>query len=156
MFTCSIIHATKRRVAGGLPCTPMLIPLSTPNRSFFCMISNSEPRTPDLLTKDLTPSVCYGVADTQTVRIDPGVGDVKLTDKACLTITPKQTTTYTLTAIGLGNESIRQQITVTVKRTEVSPRPPGKLELKNRILLSDWQRLISPHNFDTSRGSQSN
>jgi FecR protein len=45
-------------------------------------------------------SLCYGVDNATRVQIDPGIGEVPASAENCVVITPRETTTYTLTATG--------------------------------------------------------
>lgn len=55
--------------------------------------------TPGLIHRGQQTEICYGVANAQTVKIDPDLGrGVWPSVNRCIDITPKKTTTYTLTA----------------------------------------------------------
>lgn len=49
--------------------------------------------------------LCYGVEDAEAVRIEPEVEPLKPSLSRCVEVTPKQTTTYTLTAEGKGGRT---------------------------------------------------
>ena len=49
-------------------------------------------------------SLCYGVANAKTMRIEPKVGETWPSQSRCVEVSPKQDTTYTLVAEdGAGN-----------------------------------------------------
>lgn len=55
--------------------------------------------TPGLVHRGDQVEICYGVANAQTVKIEPDLGrSVWPSVNRCIDITPKKTTTYTLTA----------------------------------------------------------
>lgn len=61
-------------------------------------------------------SICYKVANAQSVRIDP-IGYSKLSGASagCTTAQLKQTTTYTITALGAAGDQDRENVTVKVQ-----------------------------------------
>ena len=60
--------------------------------------------------------LCYGVVNATTVKIDPPVGEpVKPSNRHCLEITPKQTTTYTITASNDKGDTKTSSLTIQVK-----------------------------------------
>lgn len=70
---------------------------------------------PQLVELGKETRLCYRVVNASGVRIDPGIGEVEYVEKDCVPAVPKHTTTYTLTAIGIDGESVRQKVTVTVQ-----------------------------------------
>jgi hypothetical protein len=55
--------------------------------------------TPGLIHRGDPVELCYGVANAQTVKIEPDIGrEVWPSVNRCVDIKPKKTTTYTLTA----------------------------------------------------------
>jgi hypothetical protein len=63
-----------------------------------------------------TTRLCYGVVNATTLKIDPPVGEpVKPTNRHCLEITPKQTTTYTMTASNDKGDTKTSSLTVQVR-----------------------------------------
>jgi hypothetical protein len=63
-----------------------------------------------------TTRLCYGVVNATTLKIDPPVSEpVKPTNRHCVEITPKQTTTYKLTASNDKGETKTASLTVQVK-----------------------------------------
>src|SRR5579884_2413149 len=53
-----------------------------------------------MLPKGLTGKLCYGVENTKKLELKPPVDDVYSAMTRCFEVTPKKTTTYTLTAYG--------------------------------------------------------
>lgn len=69
--------------------------------------------------------LCYGVEDAEAVRIEPGIEPLKPSHSRCLPVTPKATTSYTLTVEGAGR-TLTRSITVTVqggRRAQPAPLP---------------------------------
>lgn len=56
--------------------------------------------SPNMIRPGQHTSLCYGVAQAKTIRIEPSAGDARPTFTRCLDVAPLKTTTYTLTAIG--------------------------------------------------------
>ncbi|MCI0453647.1 MAG: choice-of-anchor D domain-containing protein [Candidatus Dadabacteria bacterium] len=70
---------------------------------------------PQLVELGKETRLCYSAVNVSRARIDPGVGELEYVAKDCIPVLPKQTTTYTLTAIGIDGESVRRRVTVTVQ-----------------------------------------
>jgi len=63
------------------------------------------------LKRGETARLCYGVENATTVKLDPPVEQLKPTYLHCLDISPKTTTTYTITAEdGKGNKKIESLV----------------------------------------------
>lgn len=83
--------------------------------------SNDGPRILFLLAPSpeipagLPATLCYGVAATTKVTMDPDVGPIEPKEKFCATVKPEKTTTYTLTAADESGKSARQSLTIRVK-----------------------------------------
>ena len=60
-------------------------------------------------------TVCYGVRDAQSARIEPEVGSVPPREKNCIVVRPSRTTTYKLMATGQGEKTDGQELTITVR-----------------------------------------
>jgi hypothetical protein len=69
--------------------------------------------TPEL-PKGLPATLCYGVKDATSVRLEPEGPALKPSERYCFTMQPQQTTKYTLVANGPSGTD-RQDLTVTVK-----------------------------------------
>jgi hypothetical protein len=60
--------------------------------------------------------LCYDVANAKTVTIDPPAdGEVWPSHNRCVDVTPKKTTTYTLTIVGASGNSTTQSVDVKVQ-----------------------------------------
>jgi len=60
--------------------------------------------------------LCYGVVNAIRVEIDPDVGQVPASAENCVVITPRETTTYTLTATGAEGQVTTSTYIVFVAR----------------------------------------
>jgi hypothetical protein len=58
--------------------------------------------------------LCYGVSNAASVKLDPPVASVWPSLSRCVSVTPKATTTYTLTATDSAGHSKTATLTVTV------------------------------------------
>jgi hypothetical protein len=71
--------------------------------------------TPGLAHRGDTVELCYGVANAQTVKIDPDIGRGTWPSvNRCIDITPKKTTTYTLTAQDAHGNTKTESLTLEV------------------------------------------
>ena len=83
--------------------------------------------------------LCYGVNNATRAFIKPDIGNVQLSEKDCLPITPRRDTTYTLVAIGQNGRQVQQQTTIQVtgnpaqildfKANPATIEPGGKSQL---------------------------
>jgi hypothetical protein len=71
--------------------------------------------SPGLIHRGDTVDMCYGVSNAKTVKLDPPEGNVWPSASRCMQVTPKKTTTYTLTIDDGKGNTANQQLTVTVK-----------------------------------------
>ena len=60
-------------------------------------------------------NICYGIVDDKTVKIDPPVADLKPSYLHCFPVSPKQTTTYKITAEDGKGHTASEQLTIQVK-----------------------------------------
>jgi len=60
-------------------------------------------------------SLCYGLSNAASAAIEPFIGSTKPALSRCLDVTPRRTTTYTLTAKNTKGGTITASATVTVK-----------------------------------------
>jgi hypothetical protein len=67
------------------------------------------------LKRGQTTELCYGVVNAKTVKLDPPVEDIKPSYRHCLDISPKRTTTYTITADNGAGQTKTLSLTVRVK-----------------------------------------
>ena len=68
-----------------------------------------------VLKRGESTQLCYGVVNAKTVKLDPPVEQAKPSYHHCLEISPKTTTTYTITAEDGRGNSKSESITVQVK-----------------------------------------
>lgn len=59
--------------------------------------------------------ICYGIVDAKTVKIDPPVADLKPSYLHCFDVTPKATTTYTISATDAAGHTASQRLTIQVR-----------------------------------------
>jgi hypothetical protein len=71
--------------------------------------------SPGLIHRGDTVDMCYGVSNAKTVKLDPPEGNVWPSANRCMQVTPKKTTTYTLTIDDGKGNTANQQLTITVK-----------------------------------------
>ena len=62
-----------------------------------------------------TAEMCYGASNAKTVTLDPPEAKVWPSANRCMQVTPKKTTTYTLTIDDGKGNTAKQQLTITVK-----------------------------------------
>jgi hypothetical protein len=62
-----------------------------------------------------TTRLCYGVVNAKSVKLDPAVEDLKPSYRHCMDISPRKTTTYTLTATGDAGQTKTSSLTVRVR-----------------------------------------
>src|SRR5689334_10482128 len=71
--------------------------------------------TPGFLHRGDTAQLCYGVSNAKTVKIEPSVPDVYPSMQRCVEISPKQDTTYTITAADEKGKTETAKLTVKVQ-----------------------------------------
>ena len=59
--------------------------------------------------------LCYDVANAKTVTLDPPVGEVWPSHSRCLNISPRKTTTYTLTIKDAAGKTVSQSVELPVR-----------------------------------------
>ena len=59
--------------------------------------------------------LCYGVVNAKSVKIDPPIEQLRPTSRHCMEISPKKTTTYTITADDGAGHSKTLSLTIQVK-----------------------------------------
>ena len=62
-----------------------------------------------------TAQLCYDVANAKTVTLDPPAGEVWPSHSRCLDITPRKTTTYTLTIKDAAGKTVSQSVELPVR-----------------------------------------
>ena len=68
-----------------------------------------------LLHHGESTELCYGVVNATVVKVDPPVGETKPSYHHCLEISPKKTTTYTITAEDAKGNKKSESVTVRVE-----------------------------------------
>jgi hypothetical protein len=71
--------------------------------------------TPAAVHRGQSAQLCYDVANAKTVILDPPAGNVWPSHNRCLDISPKRTTTYTLTIADASGKSTSQSVEVRVQ-----------------------------------------
>jgi hypothetical protein len=71
--------------------------------------------SPSIIHPGESAELCYDVANAKTVTLDPPSGEVWPSHYRCLDLSPKKTTTYTLTIAGASGQPISQSVKVTVR-----------------------------------------
>jgi hypothetical protein len=71
--------------------------------------------SPGLIHRGETVDMCYGVSNAKTVKLDPPEANVWPSANRCMQVTPKKTTTYTLTIEDGKGKTANQTLTITVK-----------------------------------------
>ena len=83
-------------------------------------------------------SVCYGVANAKTVKIDPPVESLWPTVARCFPVSPVKDTTYTLTAQDAAGKSVSQSIEV-----RVGPPKPKIIEVSvNKMSVKRGEEVV--------------
>ena len=59
--------------------------------------------------------LCYNVSNAKTVVLDPPEGNVWPSHSRCVDLSPKKTTTYTLTITGAAGNSVNQSVELKVR-----------------------------------------
>ena len=68
-----------------------------------------------VLKRGESTELCYGVLNAKTVKLDPPVEPAKPTYYHCVQVTPKTTTTYTITAEDGKGNSKSESLTIRVR-----------------------------------------
>lgn len=71
--------------------------------------------SPPAIQRGDTAKVCYGVSNAKSVRMEPEGGPTWPSAGRCLDVSPKKTTTYTLTAEDAQGHTITKTATVEVR-----------------------------------------
>jgi len=62
-----------------------------------------------------TAQLCYDVANAKTVTLDPPAGEVWPSHSRCLNLSPRKTTTYTLTIADAAGKTVSQSVELPVR-----------------------------------------
>ena len=79
--------------------------------------------SPSAIPANGQAQLCYEVENADSVHIEPNIGERKPASKECLSVTPSETLTYTLTAIAADGQSTSRQITLNVRPVPSQPVP---------------------------------
>jgi hypothetical protein len=71
--------------------------------------------SPGIIHRGDTVEMCYGVSNAKTVALDPPDARVWPSANRCMQVTPRKTTTYTLTIDDGTGKTATQQLTIQVK-----------------------------------------
>jgi hypothetical protein len=71
--------------------------------------------SPSIIRSGHSSQLCYDVANAKTITLDPPVAEVWPSHYRCFDVSPKKTTTYTLTIVGPSGSPLSQSVKVTVK-----------------------------------------
>lgn len=71
--------------------------------------------SPAIIHPGESTQLCYDVADAKTVTLDPPDGKVWPSHFRCLDLSPKKTSTYTLTVVDASGQSISQSVQLQVR-----------------------------------------
>lgn len=67
------------------------------------------------LTPGQKTELCYGVVNAKSVKIEPAVEQIKPSSRHCMEVSPRKTTTYTITADDGAGHSKTLSLTIRVK-----------------------------------------
>src|SRR5580700_10843138 len=70
---------------------------------------------PAAIKRGESAQLCYDVANAKTVTLDPPVGEVWPSHSRCLNISPRKTTTYTLTIKDAAGKTVSQTVELPVR-----------------------------------------
>jgi hypothetical protein len=70
---------------------------------------------PSIIRPGQSAQLCYDVSNAKTVSLDPPAGEVWPSHYRCLDLSPKNTTTYTLTITGSSGPPISSSVRLTVR-----------------------------------------
>jgi len=71
--------------------------------------------SPAIIHRGQSAQLCYDVANAKTVTLDPPEGQVWPSHTRCLDLSPRKTTTYTLTISDASGKSISQFVELQVR-----------------------------------------
>lgn len=70
--------------------------------------------SPRSIHRGETAQLCYDVANAKTVTLDPPAGEVWPSHSRCLNLSPRKTTTYTLTIKDAAGNTVSQSVDLPV------------------------------------------
>lgn len=71
--------------------------------------------SPASIRRGETAQLCYDVANAKSVTLDPPEGEVWPSHSRCLILSPKKTTTYTLTITDANGQKVSQTVDLKVR-----------------------------------------
>jgi len=71
--------------------------------------------SPRAIHRGETAQLCYDVANAKTVALDPPAGEVWPSHSRCLNLSPRKTTTYTLTIKDTVGKTVSQSVELPVR-----------------------------------------
>jgi len=71
--------------------------------------------SPRTIHRGETAQLCYDVANAKNVTLDPPAGEVWPSHSRCLNISPRKTTTYTLTTKDAAGKAVSQTVELPVR-----------------------------------------
>jgi hypothetical protein len=71
--------------------------------------------SPPTISKGESANMCYGVSKAKSVSLDPPEANVWPAAARCMSVTPKKTTKYVLTAVDANGNKTAADLTITVK-----------------------------------------
>jgi hypothetical protein len=71
--------------------------------------------SPASIRRGETARLCYDVANAKTVTLDPPEGEVWPSHSRCVNLSPKKTTTYTLTIADASGQKVAQSVELKVQ-----------------------------------------
>ena len=95
--------------------------------------------TPELIPRGMTGKLCYGVQNASRLELNPPVEQLLPSDARCFDISPRQETTYTLTAYG--TDGSKDTKTVQVRLEAPAPRLSNIAANKTRIRPGEQVRI---------------
>src|SRR5271156_4001204 len=71
--------------------------------------------SPESIRRGETAQLCYDVANAKTVVLDPPEAEVWPSHTRCVNLSPKKSTTYTLTIAGASGQKLSQSVDLQVR-----------------------------------------
>jgi len=71
--------------------------------------------SPAFIRRGESAEICYDVANAKTVTLDPPEAEVWPSHSRCFHVTPKSTTTYTLTISDAAGKTVKQSVELSVR-----------------------------------------
>jgi hypothetical protein len=90
-----------------------------------------------------TVTICYGVENAASVRLDPPVEPLKPLFNRCFAVSVSRTTTYTLTAEGPDGRRVSESFTVRVRGSGPSRERPPETEGMIRLFAASAEEVRS-------------